>query len=71
MKDSLSIAVTDHKQREELRKLKDAVNTMVKYEEADRHWDLDKSTRDAFKQKRTMQTMQTMSNHQIKLIVMV
>ena len=68
MKDALTIAVTDHKLREEFRKVKGADNTFTTYEEACRLWDLDNSIRDAFKQNKTItsQDIQALSNHQSK-----
>ena len=50
MKDVLTNAVRDYKLREGFRKLKGADNTLAKYEEADRLWDLGNSIRDAFNQ---------------------
>ena len=51
MKYVLTIIVTEHRLREEFRKLKGAENTLAKYEEAVRLCDLDNSTRDTFQQK--------------------
>ena len=68
MKDAITITVTDHKQRRELRKLKDADNTPAMYEEAGRLWDLDNSNRDAFNQNKTITSkdIHARSNYQNK-----
>ena len=65
MKDALTITVTDHKLREELRKLKGADNTLAKYEEPGSLWDLDHSTGETFNQNKiiTSQDICTMNNH--------
>ena len=46
---------------------------MVKYEEAGRLWDLDNSTRDVLNQNKTItsQDIYAISNHQVKLIVVI
>ena len=66
MKDALTLAITDNKLREDLRKLKGADNTLAKYGEASRLWNLDNSTKDAFYQNKTItsQDFHAMSNHQ-------
>ena len=49
----------------DFRKLKGAENTLAKYEEAGRCWNLDNSTRDDFNQNKTTSVdIHTMSNHQ-------
>ena len=68
MKDTFTIAVTDHNLRKEFKKLKGADNMLAKYEDEGRVWDFDNWTRDAFRQNKaiTSQDIHVMSNHQSK-----
>ena len=67
MKDALSL-VTYHKLKEEFKNLKGVVNTLAKYEQAGKLWNLDYSTKDAINQNKTITSkdIHSVSNQQSK-----